>query len=383
MQDILRPSLLSTVNTALGRSRGVVLLGPRQSGKTTLARQVMENRVGDYFDLESPSDVARLRNPMMVLERLSGLIVIDEIQRMPDLYPLLRVLLDRKPLPSQFLLLGSASPDLVKGTSETLAGRVEFVDMAGFTVDEIPQCDWPRLWLRGGFPLSYLARSNSDSMAWRESFVRTFLERDIREIGFNLPSPMLRRFLTMVAHYHGQTWNASAIASSLGLSAPTVRRYLDVMTGGLVVRQLPPWFENAGKRIVKAAKVYIRDTGLLHYLLGIETQKDLESHPKYGASWEGYALEQVLHLTGKRNVYFWATYGGAELDLLTVEQGRRIGYEFKCSESPTLTKSMRVAMQDLKLDVIRVVYPGRQRFPLAERVDAVPLSDFCERDVKG
>jgi predicted AAA+ superfamily ATPase len=377
MNEIPRPGLIQAVRTALDRSRGAVLLGPRQCGKTTLAHRVTERLEAEYFDLESPADAARLRNPMTTLERLSGLIVIDEVQRMPDLFPVLRVLLDRKPLPASMLLLGSASPDLVKGASETLAGRVEFVDMSGFTVDEIAAPEHRRLWLRGGFPLSFLARTNTDSTAWRESFVRTFLERDIRELGFNLSSTLLRRFLTMVAHHHGQTWNASSISSSLDLSAPTVRRYLDLMTDALVVRQLPPWFENVGKRIVKSPKIYIRDTGLLHYLLGIESHRDLESHPKYGASWEGYALEQMLHLKRQRNVYFWATYGGAELDLLTVEGGRRVGYEFKCTESPAVTKSMRIAMADLELDHLYVVYPGARSFPLDDPIDAVSLTELA------
>jgi predicted AAA+ superfamily ATPase len=357
-----------------------VLLGPRQCGKTTIARQVTKERPADYFDLESPADAARLRNPLMALRRLRGLIVIDEVQRMPELLPVLRVLLDRRPLPARVLLLGSASPGLIKGSSESLAGRVEFIDMQGFTVDEVPVDRRQRLWLRGGFPLAYLARSMADSAAWREGFVRAFLERDIPQLGFNLPGSMLRRFLTMIAHYHGQTWNASAIASSLDVSAPTVRRYLDIMEGALVVRQLPPWFENVGKRVVKAPKVYIRDSGLLHTLLGIETQADLEAHPKYGASWEGFALEQVLHLTGRRNVYFWATYGGAELDLLTIQHGQRVGYEFKCTEAPRVTKSMRVAMRDLKLDALRIVFPGDTGFPLAERIAAVTLSEMADED---
>jgi len=342
-----------------------VLLGPRQCGKTTLARQFIGSRSVEYFDLETPTDMARLRNPMMALERLQGLVVIDEVQRMPELFPVLRV-----------LLLGSASPDLVRGVSESLAGRVELVDMAGFTIDELPQDTIQRLWLRGGFPLSYLARGEADSFAWREDFLRMFLERDIRQLGFNLSPAMLRRFLTMIAHYHGQRWNASAIASALDLSAPTVRRYLDIMEGALVIRQLPPWFENVGKRVVKAPKVYIRDSGLLHALLGLESERDLEGHPRYGASWEGFALEQVLHLTERRNVYFWATYGGAELDLLVMEHGRRLGYEFKCSENPRITKSMRVAMADLKLDQLFVVYPGRAAFPLDESIEAVPLWCF-------
>ncbi len=378
MVKLPRTRLLGAVDKALGRSRGVVLLGPRQCGKTTLARRIMEGREADYLDLESPVAVARLRNPMTALERLSGLIVIDEVQRMPELFPVLRVLLDRDPLPARILLLGSASPELVRGASESLAGRVEFVDMAGFTTDEIPSEQLSRLWLRGGFPLSYLAANEGDSMAWRESFVRSLLERDLRELGFDLPPAMLRRFLTMVAHYHGQTWNASAIASSLSVSAPTARRYLDILVGSLIVRQLPPWFENVGKRIVKAPKVYLRDPGILHYLLGIGSHAELEAHPKYGASWEGFALEEVLHLTAERNAYFWATYGGAELDLLITRNGRRIGYEFKSSEAPGITKSMRVAMHDLNLDELKIVFPGRFGFPLDRGIAAVTLDELSQ-----
>jgi uncharacterized protein len=377
MIRIKRTGIVNIIEKALERSRAVVLLGPRQCGKTTLARQISNGC--EYFDLESPSSAARLRNPMMTLEGLNGLIVIDEVQRMPELFPVLRVLLDRNPLPAKFLLLGSASPDLIKEASESLAGRVEFVDMAGFTIDEIPAEEHRRLWLRGGFPLSYLAGNDTDSLAWRENFIRTFLERDIRELGFNLPPAMLRRFLTMIAHYHGQVWNASAVASSLTLSAPTVRRYLDIMEGALVVRQLAPWFENVGKRIVKTPKVYIRDTGLLHYLLGIETKPALEAHPKYGASWEGFALEQVLHLTHQRNIYFWGTYGGAELDLLSIEHGRRIGYEFKCSETPASSKSIRIALDDLKLDELRIVFPGPKGFPIDNKISAITLDELHSR----
>lgn len=376
MMNIERNTLAKRIEKALERSRGVVLLGPRQCGKTTIAHGIRTIAPVEYFDLESPADITRLQNPMMTLERLSGLIVIDEVQRMPELLPVLRVLLDRKPLPAKLLLLGSASPELIKESSESLAGRIEFVDMTGFTIDELNNDEQSRLWLRGGFPLAYLAENDADSMAWRESFMRTFLERDIRELGFNLPAATLRRFLTMIAHYHGQTWNASAIASSLDMSAPTIRRYLDIMDGALIVRQLNSWCENVGKRIVKAPKVYIRDTGLLHSLLGIKTRSDLEAHPKYGASWEGFALEQLLHIKSQRNVYFWGTYGGAELDLLTVERGQRVGYEFKCTETPAPTKSMRMAIADLKLDKLNIVYPGKTGFPIDDHISAVTLSEI-------
>jgi predicted AAA+ superfamily ATPase len=328
------------------------------------------------FDLENPVDVARLAEPQTVLERLRGLVVIDEVQFQPGLFPLLRVLADRRPLPARFLLLGSASPDLVRGSAETLAGRVAFVPMAGFDLAEVGQASRRRLWLRGGFPRAFLATSDDASRRWREDFVQTFLERDIRKFGIEVPAPTLRRLWTMLAHYHGQVWNASELGRSLGEAHTTVRRHLDILSAALMVRQLPPWFENLGKRQVKSPKVYVRDSGVLHTLLGISTIATLESHPKVGASWEGFVIEQVLRRTGERDAYFWATPAGAELDLLVFIRGRRIGFEVKYSDAPRPTKSMAVAQQDLGLDRLLVVYPGNTSYAVRPGLDVVAIADL-------
>ncbi|MCC7518697.1 MAG: ATP-binding protein [Verrucomicrobiae bacterium] len=353
-------------------------MGPRQCGKTTLARQMLKGRPAAYFDLENPRDLARLQNPMRVLEALRGVVVIDEIQCRPDLMPVLRVLADRRPLPCRFLILGSAAPELIRHASESLAGRVHFVDIGGFCLEELGSSRQQPLWFRGGFPLSFLAKSDRQSLEWRENFVRTFLERDIPQFGIQIPAATLRRFWTMLAHYHGQTWNGSEIAASLGVAHTTTRRYLDVLTGAFMVRQLPPWFENVGKRVVKSPKIYLRDSGVLHTLLQIESLEDLEGHPKLGASWEGFALEEILRWSGDRNAYFWATHGGTELDLLLVRRGRRWGFEFKCSEAPTMTRSMHEAMRDLKLERLWVVFPGATSFPIHERVECVGLREFSK-----
>jgi len=375
---IQRPQLLARVDGGLRQSPAVALLGPRQCGKSTLARMIARGRAATIFDLEDPRDLARLGNPLLALGPLRGLIVIDEVQRRPDLMPLLRVLADRRPIRARFLLLGSASSDLVKHTSESLAGRLHFVDMGGFTLSEVGAVKQDRLWLRGGFPPSFLAQSDAVSAAWRENFVRTFLERDLPQLGIRTPAHTLRRFWTMLAHYHGQVWNASALGSSLGVAHTTARGYLDVLCGALVARQLPPWFGNLGKRIVKAPKVYVRDTGLLHTLLGLSTRDALLSHPKLGASWEGFALEQVLNACGDREAYFYGTHGGAELDLLLIRNGRRYGFEFKCSDAPTMTKSMHIARADLQLERLWVIHPGRIRYPLEEGVECLGLNELDE-----
>ncbi|MCP5532541.1 MAG: ATP-binding protein [Akkermansiaceae bacterium] len=359
----------------------VALPGPRQAGKTTLAGMVAEalpELKVHRFDLESPSDVARLANPELVLGGLRGLVVLDEIQRMPELFPVLRVLADRPDTPARFLILGSASPALVKGAGETLAGRVSFVDVTGFSLLEVGLDELPKRWWRGGFPRAFLAGSDAVARQWHEDFFRTFLERDIPQLGIQVPAMTLRRFWTMVAHYHGQVLKVSELARSLGSSEPTARRYLDILSGTYVVRELAPWFENLKKRQVKAPKVYVRDSGILHGLLGIPDRAALQSHPKLGASWEGFALEQILTITGDREAYFWATHGGAELDLLVFHQGERLGFEFKYSETPATTKSMHVAMADLGLDRLRVVHPGQHSFPLAEGIDAITLPDLLE-----
>ena len=365
------------IHTALKRSRIVALLGPRQCGKTTLARHFVPVESLNYFDLEDPASLARLSEPDTTLRPLKGLIVIDEIQRRPDLFPLLRVLADRKPLRARFLILGSASPDLLKQSSETLAGRLETVPLEGFRLADLGAAAQLRHWLRGGFPLSYTARTETASLVWRRQFLQSFLERDLPQLGVTIPAVTLRRFWSMMAHYHGQIWNAAELARALAINESTVRRYLDLMTGVFMIRQLPPWHENLGKRQVKAPKVYVRDSGLLHALLGIGSRRDLEHHPKVGASWEGYAVEEALKALQPDDAYYWATYNGAELDLLLFKKGRRIGVECKRADAPTLTPSMRVAMTDLKLDELYVVYPGEKRYPLADKVTVVPLAEFA------
>ena len=371
-----RKTDIQAVRTALKRSRVVAILGPRQCGKTTLARGFVPPDSLNYFDLESPASLARLAEPETALRPLKGLVVIDEIQRRPGLFPLLRVLADRPPLPARFLILGSASPALLRQSSETLAGRLETVPLEGFRLGDLGAGWQDRHWLRGGFPLSYTARSEADSVHWRRQFLQTFLERDIPQLGITIPATTLRRFWNMVAHYHGQTWNGAELARALAVGESTVRRYLDLMTGVFMVRQLSPWFENLGKRQVKAPKVYVRDSGLLHALLGITNRHDLEHHPKVGASWEGYAVEEVLKALQPDEAYYWATHNGAELDLLLFKDGRRIGVECKRADAPTLTPSMRIALNDLRLDELRVVYPGASRYPLGEGVEVVPLAEW-------
>ncbi|HOH29663.1 MAG TPA: ATP-binding protein [Candidatus Hydrogenedentes bacterium] len=365
------------IQTALKRSRIVALLGPRQCGKTTLAQHFVPVESLNYFDLEDPASLARLSEPDTALRPLKGLIVIDEIQRRPDLFPLLRVLADRKSLRARFLILGSASPDLLKQSSETLAGHLETVPLEGFRLADLGAAAQSRHWLRGGFPLSYTARTETASLVWRRQFLQSFLERDLPQLGVTIPAVTLRRFWSMMAHYHGQIWNAAELARALAVNESTVRRYLDLMTGVFMIRQLPPWHENLGKRQVKAPKVYVRDSGLLHALLGIGSRRDLEHHPKVGASWEGYAVEEALKALQPDDAYYWATYNGAELDLLLFKRGHRIGVECKRADAPTLTPSMRVAMTDLKLDELYVVYPGEKRYPLADKVTVVPLAEFA------
>jgi predicted AAA+ superfamily ATPase len=373
-----RQADLSLVRAALQRSRVVALLGPRQCGKTTLARQFVPPDSLNYFDLEDPRSLARLSEPDLALRPLKKLVVIDEIQRRPDLFPLLRVLADRAPLPARFLILGSASTDLLQQSSETLAGRLETVPLEGFRLSDLGASAQNRHWLRGGFPLAYTPRRESDSVSWRRQFLQTFLERDIPQLGIEIPAIALRRFWNMVAHYHGQIWNAAELARALAVNESTVRRYLDLMAGVFMVRQLPPWFENLGKRQVKAPKVYVRDTGLLHSLLGIINRRDLENHPKVGASWEGYAVEEVLKSFRADEAYYWATYNGAELDLLLFKNGRRIGIECKRADAPALTPSMRTALADLRLDHLYVLYPGDKTYTLGKNVEAVPLAKFVK-----
>ena len=369
-----RHRLEQRVLKALRSNPVTALIGPRQCGKTTLARQIVAGRRAQHFDLEDPAAAQRLAEPMTALGSLRGLVVIDEVQRQPGLFPVLRVLADRKPLPCRFLLLGSASPELLRQGSETLAGRIAFVEMGGFDVEEAGAAQWRRLWWRGGMPRSFLARSDRASFDWRGNFVRTFLERDIREFGVQLAAPTLRRFWSMLAHYHAQVWNASEIARSLGEAHTTVKRHLDLLTGALMVRQLQPWHENLGKRQVKSPKIYLRDSGLLHTLLGIPSFGGLEGHPKLGASWEGFVVEEAVRLAGDRNAYFWATQAGAELDLLLTIGGKRYGVEIKYRDAPGWTKSMRIAAEDLRLDRLLVVYPGRTSYELSGNARVIPVS---------
>ena len=364
------------IRTALRRSRVVALLGPRQCGKTTLAREFVAPASPNYFDLEDPASLARLAEPDTALRPLKGLVVIDEVQRRPELFPLLRVLADRRPLPARFLLLGSAAPELLKQASESLAGRIETVPLEGFRLADLGADAQARHWLRGGFPLAFTARNDADSFAWRRQFLQTFLERDLPQLGVTIPAVTMRRFWNMLAHYHGQIWNAAELARAFAVNESTVRRYLDLMTGVFMVRQLPPWFENLGKRQVKAPKVYIRDSGLLHALLGLGTQRDLEHHPKLGASWEGYAVEEILKALRPDDAYYWATHNGAEIDLMLFKNGKRIGIECKRADAPTLTPSMRIALADLKLDELIVAYPGERRYRLAKKVEVVPLAEL-------
>jgi uncharacterized protein len=373
---IERDALLSTIRTALGRSRVVALIGARQSGKTTLARQLVPADSLNYFDLEDLTSLSRLEEPMTALRDLHGLVVIDEIQRRPDLFPILRVLCDRDPLPARFLILGSASPDLLRASSESLAGRVETIAIGGFSLAEVGVQALPKHWLRGGFPLSFLAASEVNSLAWRKNFIQMFLERDLPQWGVRVPAVTLLRFWSMLAHYHGQIWNTAELARSLGVSEPTTRHYLDILEGVFMVRVLQPWHANLKKRQVKAPKVYFHDSGLLHYLLGIRSYLDLQNHPKSGASWEGYAIEEVLKAVEPDQVYYWATHNGAELDLLLFKDGRRIGVECKRVDAPRMTPSMRTAIEDLELDRIFVIHPGTQAFPISGQITALPIAEL-------
>ncbi|MGH8134327.1 MAG: ATP-binding protein [Steroidobacteraceae bacterium] len=360
----------------------VAILGARQVGKTTLA-SLITPFVSDHsirFDLESPADLARLADPMLALHRLTGIVVLDEVQRRPELFPVLRVLADRRPVRARFLVLGSAAPDLLRQSSESLAGRVAYYELPGLALREVGAERGDRLWIRGGFPKSFLAHSDRESLEWRLSFIRTFLERDLPALGVSIASDTMRRFWSMLAHYHAQLWNASEMGRSFGVADTTVRNYLDKLTDALVVRQLKPWHENLSKRQVKAPKTYIRDSGLLHALLNLATQRDLEGHPKLGASWEGFVIDQIVQQLGvhPEETYHWRTHQGAELDLLIVRGALRLGFEVKRTVAPALTPSMRSAMQDLKLKSLTVVHAGNETFPLSKQVQAVALDDLLK-----
>lgn len=373
-----RPYYFQQLGVAMERAPVTVLLGPRQCGKTTLARLFGKQHAAYYFDLESPSDQQRLQNPELMLGQLRGMVILDEIQRMPELFNVLRVLVDQPENNLKFLILGSASPHLIKRVSETLAGRVEFIELSGFDLGETPEIQ--RLWLRGGFPRSFLAISEDDSRIWRDGFIRTFLERDIPMLGITIAANAMRRFWTMLAHFHGQTWNASELGRSMGLSDKTVRSYLDILTSTFMIRQLQPWHENLSKRQVKAPKIYFRDSGLLHNLLNIPDYYSLTGNPRLGASWEGFALEQVLHAVHPSEAYFWSTYSGAEVDLLFFKDGKRYGVEFKFSDAPKVVKSMHVAIKDLSLDCLWVIYPGNKEYPVTDKIMVRPLASLLPTD---
>lgn len=377
--------LLEAIRVRLGESPVVALLGARQVGKTTLAEQIAASwpEPVTFFDLEQSHSQEALRvAPERVLAEREGLVVVDEVQRMPELFAVLRPLSDRRGCPALFLLLGSASWDLVRGVSESLAGRMQFVDVAGFSLSEVGPEEQERLWLRGGFPRAFLAQTGGAWGRWMESFTRTFLERDIPGLGSKISPKALGRFWRMLAHFHGQVWNAAELARSMDVSVTAVNHYRDLLSGTFMVRVLPPWFENLGKRLVKSPKVYLRDSGVLHYLLGLGEMLEVQAHPRYGASWEGFALEQILAAHGERDAYFYATQRGAELDLLLLRGGRRWGFEFKCSDAPRTAKSMHVALQDLQLEHLWVVYPGHLRYPMGEKITALPLREIHSLELK-
>jgi predicted AAA+ superfamily ATPase len=371
---IRRETYFREVERALERNPVVALIGPRQCGKTTLAREFLAMDDPRFFDLEDPVTGRLMENPMTALADLRGLVVIDEAQRRPEIFPVLRVLSDRPDRPAKFLILGSASPELSRQSSESLAGRVEIVEMRGLDLGEVTTQAMAELWQRGGFPRSFLARTDEDSLAWRGNFIRTFLERDLAALGFGLSPDLMSRFWMMLAHYHGQVWNGSEIAASLGVAPNTARAYLDALEQTFMVRRLMPWHANLGKRLVKTPKIYFRDPGILHALLGIADGGGLMRHPKLGASWEGFVIEEIVraHLPGQ--VHFYGVHSGCELDLLMSKGGRRIGVEIKRADAPRLTKSMRVASADLELDELWVIYPGTRSYPLAERIEARPLA---------
>jgi len=375
---IPRPEPIRQIEASFRIHPVTALLGPPQCGKTTLARLIAQQEPSTFFDLENPVDIQRLSTPMQALKDLSGLVIIDEVQRKPELFELLRVLVDRSSQNTKFLLLGSASPHLVKGVSESLAGRIGFVDLGGFQLWEVGEQHRDQLWIRGGLPRAFLADSESDSLQWRENFIRTFLERDIPQLGISIAAETLRRFWTMVAHYHGQVWNAAEFARALGSAENTARRYLDILSGAYMVRVLPPWFGNLKKRQVKAPKIYIRDSGLFHSLLRISTLDDLQGHPKIAASWEGFALEHIIHVYRTRDAYFWATHAGAELDLMLTVAGKRHGFEFKYTDAPGRKRSMHIAIEDLGLEHLWVIYPGNQKYTLDDKISVIPLEDILQ-----
>lgn len=375
-----RPDFEEEVRESIEFNPITSILGPRQCGKTTLARVISSTTKSTLFDLEDPSDFELLKvSPKTILMKQEGLVIIDEIQLIPELFPLLRVLADSTNLKSKYLILGSASPDLIQKSSETLAGRIGFVNLTGFRIGEVGNENLEKLWLRGGFPKSFLATSEKQSMAWRNDFTLTFLERDISQLGINIPPVTLRRFWQMLAHYHGQVWNGAEFARAMGVSEPTVKRYLDILTGTFMVRQLQPWYENLKKRQVKAPKVYIRDSGILHSLLALP-DKEIFKHVKVGASWEGFVIEQILQRINTRDCYYWRTHAGSELDLLSLKNGKRIGFEVKFSDVPKITKSMHNVIEDLKLDMLYLVNSGSRKIQLEEKITVLPATEIISTE---
>ena len=372
---IPRPGYERSLQRALGRNPVVALVGPRQCGKTTLARQILPPDHRNYFDLEDPLVAGLMENSKTLLEGLKGLVVIDEAQREPRLFPVLRVLADRLQNSATFLILGSASPELSRQSAESLAGRVEIIEMQGLNLSETGIQSTETLWQRGGFPRSFLAGNDSDSFDWRRNFIRTFLERDLASFGFGMSPAAMGRFWTMLAHYHGQTWNGNEIAASMGIAPNTARSYLDALEQTFMVRRLLPWHTNLGKRLVKTPKIYFRDSGVFHALAGIRSHMDLLMHPKLGASWEGFALEEILQCHQPDDAYFYAVHSGCELDLLMFLQGRKVGVEFKRADAPKLTRSMQTVLADLDLDELWVIYPGTRSYPLGEKIKVLPLGE--------
>ena len=375
MQKLVsRPTAVSRISAAFSVHPAAALVGPRQCGKTTLSKMFAGPGPDvTYFDMEDELDRRKLQIPKQTLGRLTGMVVFDEIQRQPELLETFRVILDDPEYRARFLILGSASPNLLKTAAESLAGRIGIVNLSGFTLDEVEGRDWRILWQRGGFPRSYLAENESGSVLWRRNFVRTFLERDIPQLGINIPASSLRRFWTMIAHYHGQVWNAAEFARSMGTTEPTARRYLDILSSAYMVRVITPWYVNLKKRQLRSPKIYLRDSGILHSLLEVDTFQALSVHPKIGASFEGFAVEQVINALDSESVYFWATHAGAELDLLITIAGKRYGIECKYADAPGTTRSIRVAIKDLQLEHLWIIYPGTENYRLDRNISVISV----------
>lgn len=397
MKSIAREEALQDLERKLKSFPIVGILGPRQCGKTTLAKQFIDNQNKKktyFFDLENPRDLSKLENPLLNLENLEGYVIIDEVQRLPELFPILRVLADRVSKKTKFILLGSASPLLIKNSSESLAGRIAFIELRGFGIETFTklketsrkseQLDISRLWLRGGFPRSYLSSSIKDSYEWRENFIETFLERDIPNLGINIPARTFRQFWTILSHYHGQVFNASELARSMNLSSPTIQRYLDILSGTFIIRQLQPWFYNTKKRIVKSPKIYFRDSGLLHVFLSIDSKTALNGHPKLGASWEGFALEEFIsfHKLSEQECFFWGLHTGAELDLVFQKSGKLYGLEVKYSDAPKMTKSMHSALAELNLERLFILYPGKDAYKLDKKIEVIGIEALSALSLK-